>query len=980
MKINNLNKIILSLIFIFFISINPNDKTFAEGSRDLISSGGDRVFLDSSDLTLGGLKRKSLIRVFLKNGEVLHTGSSANGLVSGKIVVTDPSGKVYTSTGVGGLGIINNRTEEVAGPFRAGNTTGYKSFAVLADMTGVYTVEFRAPIPGNTAGGANFTAAAPWTRATDQPKDQAQVLSFDATVVGSNNAEIKGRVFTNALTASMRGNSRAFSANLFILTKGGWLYSFDANGMDPWGFIFLSNSAGNMKPGTKTSLYKSVPEASVNIHDPESPDGEVITHKIFFNRPSLDLPETARSSRGEEWLSPNPKVVPGVSGFEFRGLEGTQNNAAYLLGGNFVFNSTADGKYNISIDVNENGKLNDSEDVSLTGNMKAGENKVFWNGKNNNGGDITARIIKFENMFFEASYAEVHFPLYDVETNNNGFILKRENGPAAPDYQVYFNNSDFTDVASFPEGRDNRTGRDSRLGAHKWKTNAGDKRVMDTWGYIDFQPKKLESDIELKNANLAVISNTNNLASIKDDKKVLFNLAAINYGPSDVKGAYLFYRLPEIVTDLEIVSCTVLGGGTCFDGKLVGRNFTARIDAKANSQIRLTVSGTILSNIQDKDIEIVGGIMRPNDVYDAEATSITNVIYTKSLEGLRAACVDAGFASPPCDNYSLVSYKKKTDAATPLTIKTAEEIKNTVATSTINTSLTNIVSSTTPQIEALKKILRIIYKEDGAILSASSSADLAKESKELIGIQPDRKASSSKKIVRDFSKNVEVMKDARDDFTDKVVSCKPPLLGEISEKSSVMEINKLKSILNEVASNTLILNGKYDESLKNAVKEYQERNLHKLTILKAAGIKDANGIAGSYTIAQLNLDSCYIKIPNRCPYFYDYLTLGDKNGITNKLQISTTTQVNVWKEFINQVFPSTNLKYNGVYDKEMRAAVGKYQSYYKRVILSPWKTANPKASVTYYLRESSRNWGNYMVKCPEGPIELYDGSGNVNYR
>jgi hypothetical protein len=119
---------------------------------------------------------------------------------------------------------------------------------------------------------------------------------------------------------------------------------------------------------------------------------------------------------------------------------------------------------------------------------------------------------------------------------------------------------------------------------------------------------------------------------------------------------------------------------------------------------------------------------------------------------------------------------------------------------------------------------------------------------------------------------------------------------------------------------------------------------------------------------------------NVCPYFYDYLKQGDKNGTQNALQESTTTQVDVWKQFLNLLFPNANLAYNGVYDKAMKKYVGQYQYQYRRTILSPWKYANPRASVTYYLREASRNWANFMVNCPEGPIELYDGSGNVDYR
>jgi hypothetical protein len=155
------------------------------------------------------------------------------------------------------------------------------------------------------------------------------------------------------------------------------------------------------------------------------------------------------------------------------------------------------------------------------------------------------------------------------------------------------------------------------------------------------------------------------------------------------------------------------------------------------------------------------------------------------------------------------------------------------------------------------------------------------------------------------------------------------------------------------------------------------KNLHPVTILKASGAVNPSGLVDIYTMGQMNIDYC-AKVTQalRCTYFYDYLTLGDKNGARNKLQDSTTSQVNVWKQFLNLLFPSAQLKYNGLYDQAMRKTVGDYQFQYRRTILSPY----PTAAVTYYLRESSRNWANYMVNCPEGPIELYDGSGNVDYK
>jgi hypothetical protein len=970
----------LNLIFILCLILTPSPVN-AEGSKDIVSSGGDRAFLDFSTMSLANLKRRTLIKVYAASGETIHLGSSANGLSGGKIIVTGPDGVVTQSIGTSGAGIINNGAEEIAGP--KPNLNGYTPFNIVATTPGVYTVEFHAPVPGNTAGGNNYTASASWSRTIDQPKDQAQVLAWDATVRGTDGQVKIGRVYTNAFAGTMRGGGRSFSTNFYILTKGGWQYTFDGNGMDPWGFIFLSNSAGNMKLKTFESSYSSVDEAKANVYDPDLADNIVTTHKIFFNKPSSDLPENTKSARGNEWLSPAPNVTPGISKFAFTGIEGTLNQMGLGLGGDFTFSSTVEGRYNISIDLNNNKIEDEDTDVTLTGPMKIGENKVYFNGKTNKGDLVLAGSIDSKLIVLKSSYGEVHFPLFDVENNLNGFILVRQNGPNSPDSKLYWNNNAFADKSNFPEGLDNRDGLDSVRGAHKWKNNGGDRRVLDTWGYIKFEPLYLESPINVKHSSLSILRNYNTLVNTTSDKKVLFTLVARNSGPSDIVGATTIHKMPNIVDSVSFEICTIGRDNLPCDNvknvKIEGNTVSLNLDIKSGDEVTLISKANLNTTADASNVEILAGIIRTKDVYDDEATVISNVIYKNTLEGLKASCVDAGYSSPPCDNYSQVSYKKTVITLTTPTNPTTTNISTSTPVSvplegSIKTSTTFASSSAkaiTPELEAIKKILKIIYKEDGATLSTDTVEPSTNRVSKI--------STSSKKIVKGYSKPIVVDKDAKEEFENKIASCKPILKGEVSQKSTVNEINDLKKVLNAVASTTLTLNGIYDEALANAVRDYQNIPLHKLTILKAAGQKEVIGIAGSYTIAQLNLDKCYKNIKNRCPYFYDYATLGDRDGSQNKLQNSTTTQINLWKEFLNQMFPLQELSYNGSYDKSMRSIVGKYQSTYSRVILSPWKTANPKSTVTYYLRESSRNWANYMVKCPEGPIELYDGSGNVNY-
>ncbi len=51
---------------------------YAEGSRELTASGGDRPHLEFSNITNAGILRKTVIKVYANVGETINLGSSAN--------------------------------------------------------------------------------------------------------------------------------------------------------------------------------------------------------------------------------------------------------------------------------------------------------------------------------------------------------------------------------------------------------------------------------------------------------------------------------------------------------------------------------------------------------------------------------------------------------------------------------------------------------------------------------------------------------------------------------------------------------------------------------------------------------------------------------------------------------------------------------------------------------------------------------------
>lgn len=943
----------------------------AEGSKELVSSGGDRPFLDYTDALQAGLHRRTIIKTFIKVGESLNVGSSANGLGTASIKIIDPNGKVYTSNGANGIGVINNNIEEQAGPLP--NLGGYKPFTIVSTTTdGTWTIEFHGPVTTNTASGNNYTATQAWTRSADQPTDQAQILAWDATVRDINGKAIPGRIYTNALAATMRNNSRSFSSLLYVLTKEGWIYDIDANGMDPFGFIFLSNNRGNELSNGNPS-YRSREGINAKVHDPETADTTTFTHKIFFNPPDTSVYKTI----------PPPPVL---TNFHFVGAEGTPGATGYGMGGKFVFDTDQTGRYKIKIDANGNGSTTDPVDITLDGDVASGTNAIAWNGKDGLGNYIPPGTIYSKAITLEGVFAEVHFPLYDAESNPSGFIMNRINGIGSPDDVLYYDDRDFTDTTSFQNQMDGTVGAHSTNGLHKWTASngsgkGGDTRVIDTWGKIQTAPIQIDAPITIRTASLYIKRTYFTPSTLYVGNDVTFYTDVVNDGPNDLKDATFFNQYPQGLYQVSSVPCSSTLGSQCSDAFTISNGvLTGLFDIKKGETVTIGVTGKFTAPVGGTGVTDVSGVLRAPDFYDPQATAIApppNFLH--SLDFLINQCVASGYLTTVCDNMATLNIAKvgtnPTPPQNPYPLPTPTPTPQPPATTTKPTVPTTPTSTTTKATSTLPTT----NPTPNPIPEPPINIPTINKNPRKDPLATTTQATTTEPVV--IKKIVIEESTTTTDFPSEPMHCDPYLLKPVNQNSSAEDVNKVKNILQLVSGDSLYLDGKYDDALIQSVKEFQQKNLHKLTILKAGGFATTTGIVDKYTMGQMNVDFCLARAQNlRCPYFFDYLTQGDKNGTKNKLQESTTTQVDVWKEFLNLLFPGSNLKYNGIDDAKMKKVVGQYHTQYRRTILQPWKYANPSAKVTYYLREASRNWANYMVNCPEGPIELYDGSGNVDYR
>ncbi|WP_257235809.1 hypothetical protein [Nostoc sp. 'Peltigera malacea cyanobiont' DB3992] len=302
-----------SLGFFLCILGNSIQPSWAEGSKELVSDGGYRPYLEWSDLLLAGIVRKTILKVYVQQGETVNLGSSVITSFSDPqdIVYRSPFGSQNGSCDVltNGFGLINTVVKETAGPLP--NTNGYTPCSFVATETGIYEVEFHSP---NTAGASN---PPPISATGVFPTGNTQfsgVAAWDITVRDSNGVAKKGRVFTNYIAMNMGANASggtpvALNSKLYIQTKDGYRYETDMNGVDPFGFIFFANNRGYLDKTNNSTIYHSAGGATnnnlifsgnVRVQDPSVADTLTdITHLVFFNRPdtatlnSLSIPIAA---------------------------------------------------------------------------------------------------------------------------------------------------------------------------------------------------------------------------------------------------------------------------------------------------------------------------------------------------------------------------------------------------------------------------------------------------------------------------------------------------------------------------------------------------------------------------------------------------------------------------------------------------------------------------------------------------------------
>ena len=418
-----------------------------EGTKEIMQNPAHngRIILDP---TFGGFgmfgaqpEDRLHIRI-LEPGEKIYYGLGQSIKSTGQLQevandvvfrIVDPTGIVVSSEKLqplSGEGFIGSYGEAVAGP-QPFSASGYEPLVLTAYKAGDYYIEFDFP-----------TADSGGRREFDY---------FDITVVSSENVPTPGRVWSKAwmFTVSEQGLGpweNPFYGKLFILSEDHVVTSVDFNGMRPFVFTLFANGTGVANTGNPLQDRKSVPSKRTYPQ-----------YRVFLN-------------------DPDPIVFPSGSVGEFAAPTTiTGNGPPYCI----RVNTTKSGTVQVHIELNGlDGYQVNSRDLLIATGVEEGENCITWDGRDGKGELVDPCDGK---IFFFVTFAGglTHMPIYDVETNDNGFIVEL----VRPTQQVshlalYWDDSNIEGYTVPPS-----EGCDGKLGCHKFPYFFGDSSTINTWWY-----------------------------------------------------------------------------------------------------------------------------------------------------------------------------------------------------------------------------------------------------------------------------------------------------------------------------------------------------------------------------------------------------------------------------------------------------------------------------------------------------------------
>lgn len=325
--------------------------------------------------------------------------------------------KARTSVPTSGTGYIKYYSQAVAGPIISGSpANGYTPVIFTPTMNGDFYIEFTTTASTNTA--YHFDL-------------------FDLTVATSTSNRIKGRLWSYCWDLNTRNYSNRYWGKFYSYSDDKYVTEFDMNGIQPYGFTVSCNNSGPASTNRKSIEGNSTrPQYKIFLNDPDPivyPSGTIPV--IVENLTLVDTPYVGQPAK-------------------------------------FTVKMSKSGTVEMTIELNgEPGYQPNTEDVIIVQAVKENEkDTIVWDGKNGLGNVVDADKLAVSSVDFYSGVT--HFPLYDPETNESGYIVNRIR-PVTGSCKIYWDDS------NFEGGTTNVVGQYGP--AHTWASMFGNNRTMNSW-------------------------------------------------------------------------------------------------------------------------------------------------------------------------------------------------------------------------------------------------------------------------------------------------------------------------------------------------------------------------------------------------------------------------------------------------------------------------------------------------------------------
>lgn len=391
----------------------------------------------------------------------LRYGAGAGTIVKQDILRRDTGSPNHSMLRSGQAGVIETKAQVANGPnIPTVRTNGYEPL-VYVNKTGRdqnFFVEFTQ----ENENGENGVPAM-----NDKAKKSWYDL-WDFTVIAAGNVERTGRLFSKQWSFTSGDNDNVLSSefSLFPLIRSRdepgkfFVKRVHLSGMAPFGFTFVSNEYGSTAGASRTTIAQRRMSQTSNTGYPD--------YQIFVSNPDPAVYPSAKQ----------PTVSATTASFC-----NPQSGGSMAI----TFKTSERGSALIIIDLNgTNGYQKGTSDVLLEADFSEnGFNTVVWNGVDGLGKVVPAN--SQVKVIFKSLAAPIHFPLWDVERNVDGFkVTNVRPGTDGFVNDLHWDDELITTASSFNNPISTGLfGENSTKGVHKWgqKAEDGNNILVNTWTY-----------------------------------------------------------------------------------------------------------------------------------------------------------------------------------------------------------------------------------------------------------------------------------------------------------------------------------------------------------------------------------------------------------------------------------------------------------------------------------------------------------------